>query len=175
MHQLTNNTRYRLICIIILVAVIAYYFFRSYLILSLVACYIIVALIRRSRHLCSIKFPQTTRWILALLITTFYLVFAYFNTRVDSIDGLNYSLRFAALVKDKGYVAILESPVRPYLGEMLLGFTWRFFGFRAMHLALGLWAVSSAFLAYKLFAKLFPTNVQLRKRGWLLFVLFSPF
>ncbi|KKT70014.1 MAG: hypothetical protein UW65_C0005G0009 [candidate division WWE3 bacterium GW2011_GWB1_44_4] len=170
MRRIPDNVRYTLICAVILGAVVTYYFFRFHLVPVLIAFYFVVTLVRKSRHLRTVKLPQ----VLVVSIIALYLLFAYFNTRIDSIDGLNYSLRFASLVKDKGYVAILENPIKPYLGEMLLGLTWRFFGFRAMHLMLGLWAVLSALLAYKLFTKVFPTNTELRRRGLLLFVLSSP-
>ena len=81
--------------------------------------------------------------------TCIYLSYSFFNTRINSYDGLNVHLKYILQIAEKGYVNSTEYPIKPYLGEIILSKIYTLLGLRALNLTFGLLTIANIYLANK--------------------------
>lgn len=123
----------------------------------------------------NLKFRMDYKGLLVaalFVICFFYLLFSYFNTRVNSYDGMYHNLKFILAISDKGYVNSTEYPLKPYLGEVILSFIYSNFGLRFLNLALGILFIATCFIGYR-FITYFATDTKLRIISFIVFI-FAP-
>jgi hypothetical protein len=161
---------------LVLLFLSTYLISRPYELLIVFAAYVYGEFFERKisvhRFLYSINDFKKPLLIVGVIIL---LVFSFFNTRLYSYDGYNFHIRVASLVKDNGLVSVAHESIKPYFGELVLGYTWRYFGLRTVNLMFGIWAVTAGFLGYVLIKKIAGTNSSLVNSSFMLFILSPPF
>ncbi len=168
---MTTKTKDLLLFIFLVSTITVYYFFRPVGLLIVLLCLSAGLLVMWFKpKLATITWRKYAKPFLALSLVSF-LVFSYFNTRLYSYDGLNNHWRMVLLVADHGQV---NFPEKPYLAEFLLGIILRLSSLRVVNLTMGLWAIISAVLTFKLLQHL-SKDTRVQKASWLLVILSQPF
>lgn len=169
-----NTNKRSFVGVLLIVAVLLFYFFRPNELFILLLIFTLFLLIGYFIKPFKIKDKnkdklKTTILILLLLL---YLVYSYFNSRIYSYDGLNYHIKYMLLIAEKGYITTTEYPIRPYLGEFIFALIYKSAGLRILNLALGLISVLSFYLVYIILRKI--TNSDLEKKLSMALFISSP-
>lgn len=173
MHNIRKNVKegFNTFSGLLLLAVITiFYFSRPEELVVLLPIIIITTLINILRP--SPKINDNKKILILCGVILCYLVYSYFNSRIYSYDGLNYHIKYMLSIANKGYVATTEYPVRPYLGEYIFAFIYKFAGLRMLNLTLGIVSILNVYFAYLILSGI--TNNRLERNLSLALFVSSP-